>query len=205
MNNLQASLVAERCQRNWNAKKLVSDEHVNEIIKVATNMPTEQNKEYYQLVASTDQTLNRQIYNVAIDDNNDGFKKQFHRNGQVLAPLLLIWLSTNPVGDKFDDSFIEQFQISIGISSGAAALHAASLGYKTGYCCCFKWGIVSSLLKAKGIKLSEQSVGHGLTLGIGHAKTDYRGDVLVDKKIRLSLRNDGVDCNIEKEIMVHKI
>ena len=205
IDNVTASAIAEQCQRNWNQKKKVSDEHINEIIQVATNMPTKQNREYYQLVVSTDIELNKQLYSIAIDDNNPGFKKQFHRNGQVLAPLLLLWFSTNPIEDKFDDDFTEQFQISIGISAGAAALHATSLGYKTGYCCCMKWESARQLLKAKGVHLLDHLVGHGLALGIGHPKTDYRGDVVVDKKIRLTLENDGIDCGIQKDIMVHKV
>lgn len=205
IDNVTASAIAEQCQRNWNQKKKVSDEHINEIIQVATNMPTKQNREYYQLVVSTDLELNRQLYSVAIDDNNPGFKKQFHRNGQVLAPLLLLWFSTKPIEDKFGDNFSDQFRISIGISSGAAALHATSLGYKTGYCCCMKWENARQLLKAKGVHLSDQSVGHGLALGIGFPSTDYRGDVVVDKKIRLTLKNDGIDCGIQKDIMVHKV
>ena len=44
-----------------------------------------------------------------------------------------------------------------------------------------------------------------MALGIGHPKTDYRGDVVVDKKIRLTLENDGIDCGIQKDIMVHKV
>ena len=205
IDNVTASSIAEQCQRNWNQNKKVSDEHINEIIQVATNMPTKQNREYYQLVVSTDLELNRQLYSVAIDDSNPGFKKPFHRNGQVLAPLLLLWFSTKPIEDKFNDDFTEQFQISIGISSGAAALHATSLGYKTGFCCCMKWKTARQLLKAKGVYLSSQLVGHGLALGIGFPSTDHRGDVVVDKKIRLTLENDGIECGIEKDIMVHKV
>ena len=57
MDLIQASLVAERCQRNWDHSRPVNKDDVDTLVQVATNMPTKQNIGYYSLLVSTNQKL----------------------------------------------------------------------------------------------------------------------------------------------------
>lgn len=138
---MEAVKSAERCQRNWNHSKPVIEEDVKKIVDVATTMPTKQNREYYELMVSTNPNFNRTCYKHAIDPQSEHFKdRKIHRNTQVTAPLVMIWKPTSP-DDLFitdSDEFTQNYLISIGISSGAAVLTANQLGYKTGFCSCIE-------------------------------------------------------------------
>jgi len=190
ISNLQASREAGKLQKNWDFNKLVTQEHVDEIINVATNMPTKQNRDYYQLVASTDIKFNRQVYDIATIDPSSLHFNKHSPNSQVTAPLLLMYFATNLDNEEIRDEYEEQFFTSIGISSGAAALHSASLGYKTGFCACVRWNELHELLKEKITLKIKPKIAHGVLLGIGHALTKNiggyiptRSDVIVDDKL----------------------
>lgn len=132
---------ANHCQRNW-ADISVDDHVVDELIGVATNMPTKQNEEFYGLLVSTDPKFNHTTYLHSYSTSHEHidkipFEKRHltNHNTQLRAPLQFHYLIE--YGKKFQYNTLERNGfISIGISAGAVALAANQLGLKTGFCCC---------------------------------------------------------------------
>lgn len=158
--------VAQRCQRNWDLSKVVSDEIVNTLKQIAINAPTKQNEEFYSIIFLSDRKKIEEIYKftdflgqVTTNDNE--------KNSQVLAPLLIIFCKEIPKtrrksqASEYSSSVIERDRnIGIGIVSGQIALAAAELGLRTGFCGCFNYSKVSDI------------IGHrapALLLGVGYA------------------------------------
>lgn len=173
---------AEHCQRNWDFSKPVISDHINMIVDAATNMPTKQNRPYYRLVCSTNLEFNRFCYDNATYDKDPSFKNnKFHRNGQVNAPLLLMWTPDDEEKclNPYDDDYVDNFHLATGISSGAAAFAAGYLGYSTGFCICVNWPNVYANLVERGYPTP--GYGAGLLLGIGHPDDNYKyNDVVID-------------------------
>ena len=61
MDLIKASLVAQRCQRNWDYSTPVTSEDVETLTKVATTMPTKQNVDYFELLVSTNAKFNQMV------------------------------------------------------------------------------------------------------------------------------------------------
>jgi hypothetical protein len=182
MNIEKASFIAERCQRNWDYDNPVSIADYNSIIQSATTMPSKQNRQYYSLLVSTNKDFNRLCYSLAVDRTNPHFDQPIHRNGQVLAPMLMIFMPADEseIDDPFNDDFEKNFHTSIGISSGVAAHSAAMLGYKTGFCACAAWGEMYTALNEQ-YNIPIPVWNRGLMLGIGNPMWEYsRQAVLLD-------------------------
>ena len=96
---------------------------------------------------------------------NEDDANTFLANSQINANLLLLWCEGTEKQEEESDR-----DIAIGISSGAAALAAAELGYKTGFCKCFIGDTVEKLLRKQKIKTFNQTY---LMLGIGKPNTDF--------------------------------
>jgi len=171
---IPAAEVTELCQRNWDHSNPIPEEHIEEILGVATRMPTKQSIPIYEIAISTNKKLNKQMVRMANDPRTPSSKG---RNAQVSAPLLLMWLS-DPNAPQFNqDKCYEatgiQFKsnptdvdLAVGISAGGASLAAANLGYKTGFCGCFQLPHMINLA-AKGNPEVKGKELH-LMLGIGH-------------------------------------
>ncbi len=200
---LNSARVAERAQRNFDFSKPVLEEDIQTITEACTTMPTKQQLPYYTLVASTDPAFNKACYDIAVDRTDDSpagrnpdFDLEYHRNGQVWAPLLLIFLENNKEkvlenedqlelhGDHDEERFA-QMHMSIGIASGVAAFTASMLGYKTGFCACIEYQSLVGLLKTKNTipEHALQTNGGALFLGIGHGTEHDRKSVVVNNKI----------------------
>ena len=182
MNVEKASFIAERCQRNWDYDNPVSIADCNSIIQSATTMPSKQNRQYYKLIVSTNRDFNRLCYTLAVDRTNPDFDQPIHRNGQVLAPMLMIYMPADEseIDDPFNDEFEKNFHTSIGISSGVAAHSAAMLGYKTGFNACAAWGEMYTALNEQ-YNIPIPAWNRGLMLGIGNPMWEYsRQAVLLD-------------------------
>lgn len=205
MNLIEASLIAERCQRNWDYSKPISQQDIDTLVSVAVNMPTKQNLEYYDLVVSTSRQFNEICYASSFNPDDPYYNNEIGmaRNSQVNAPLLLIWIPK--LLDQFSnqerlvisdnsntgDFLPKNIDTAIGVSAGSTALAAAQLGLKTGFCSCMymlkvyesahvqsKDPIVLEISK----KLAETQ--DGLFLGIGYPNKSYdRKDVLKDDKL----------------------
>lgn len=167
---IKASKMANQCRRNWTYAKF-DDSDLQTITTVATNMPTKQNVPNYELVVSTNLQVNEQFYRVALPEDKT---KAPWNNGQVNAPLLYIWCES-PKVEKIMEKEQQHYSlrlISVGISSGAAALTATYLGYETGFCKCFDNAAVERIIKEHtGI----EKLNALLMLGVGHPKMTRLG------------------------------
>ena len=187
MDLLEAAKGAERCQRNWNDEN-VTKEDLDYIIKVATSVPTKQNLPNYRIVAITNREVNQKIVEEAAYQEHD-VEKYKHRiqNHQLLAPVVLIWLSnTKFPGVKYNEPvnvFKEDLYNSVGISTSAAAIAANMLGYKTGFCKCMQSDKLHKILEEIGI-VRDENQDFVCSLGVGkpiadleHYKGVYKGEV----------------------------
>jgi len=177
-----AASSARRTQRNWNYDISVNSKDVISLANIATTMPAKQAREYFSLIVSSDRELNNQIRKYANDHTSD-----FHplwQNNQVSAPVLFIWIETESArkelegesairnGNDFEDKVY-----TIGISSGAVALSANYMGYKTGFCRCFNGPLIQEILEKR---LDFEFHRIHLMLGIGHPDTDLLYNQCID-------------------------
>ena len=177
---VQDVVKAEHCQRNWDLSKKISEDDLDALIKVATTMPTKQNRNYYKLIVSTDVNFNKKIHNLAADPNNNDTPL---RNSQVAANALFIYISNSLFDNdnkKFKDNHSNNTAISVGISSGALALAAAQMEYRIGFCQCFLNKNIKKALKIKGITdLDDENI--MLLVGVGHPKKDHQWYTVIDE------------------------
>jgi nitroreductase len=110
----------QHCQRNWDYSKTVTDEDVDNLVNIATQMPIKQNNDYFDLVVIRDrdtinqlvQLTSRSTYTPDDSDELDILTKHYpdpstyppgiespeqleevwQYNPQVLAPLLIIFV-----------------------------------------------------------------------------------------------------------------
>lgn len=175
MNLLNYAQAVEPCQRNWDHNKPVLDQDIEYIVKVCTTMPTRQNLNAYQLHVVTDKKVINDIYKISY--NPSDFENTFLRNSQSSAPLLLIWSVPDNTLEQ-TNLFDSDVSIAVGISSSAAALSAAELGYKTGFCKCFLRDKLKEILNIKGKKFEAEPI---VILGIGYPKEDLsHSTILLD-------------------------
>lgn len=171
LNLVDAAKVAERCQRNWDLSKPVPQEDIDMITEVCTTMPTKQNNEFYMLVVIQDREIINEIFTHAYDPKR--YKKTFDRQTQLKGSVLLGWLRDYKGQHNVEDPKYQtnDTNMAIGISSGSAALTAASLGYKTGFCKCFEADPVKDIFHRYGI--DKKRYDPQLFLGIGHGKEGF--------------------------------
>tara|TARA_A100001011_G_C14107297_1_gene755367 strand:- start:94 stop:759 length:666 start_codon:yes stop_codon:yes gene_type:complete len=219
MDFIQASLIAERCQRNWNYDIPVKDQDIETLIQVAINMPTKQNVDYYELIVSTNKNFNKSCYDSAINPDDPYFESEPNklRNGQVNAPLLFIWQNSLNGTETFDERCLVTRDIdgnntgdyldhsvdtAIGISSGATALAAAYLGYKTGFCACMDMPTLYRKNKeTEFLKVSENLLKAHTTLflGIGNPKDSMiRSDIEKDGEVFKFIGSYDKDINVKR-------
>lgn len=175
-----ASQSANHCQRNWSDIS-VPKEIIDELISVATNMPTKQNEEYYTLLVSVDSDYNHNVYMHGYTTSNQVLGLPFelrHKtnyNTQLRAPLLFQWLVDTSRPFKHGN-YNPDGLLSIGVSSGAVALAANKLGLKTGFCICLH---KEPILEIVNKKYDTGFNDIALTLGIGYPRTDIDHNIVV--------------------------
>jgi len=178
------------CQRNWNEKFIMPSQHIDYIVDVATTMPSKNQQEVYELYVITNRNLINKIFEVSYHVDDTGAEKQYgirRQNSQVRANLLLLWTDGPIKEEKIVDT------LAIGISSGAAALAGAELGYKTGFCACFNYKEINRILGTeKNVRLS---------LGIGHPNENYNTrQIAIDNKHTEWRTSHG-----DKKIPIHRL
>ena len=203
-----ASEHAEHCQRNWDRSQSMPREDVQALVDIATTMPSKQNEEYFQLVVSVNSQLNRLIYNLSIDPDNPA---TLHRNAQLDAHAVFVWFLHKPeqlnMTDKknragFFDVFRLNAKTAIGISSGAVALSACHMGYRTGYNQCFKAYELRDLMIEWGItNLSDEKNTPELALGVGIPQADTPWNHVLDDEGNLRKIVDTESKNIRWDII----
>jgi hypothetical protein len=175
-----ASESANHCQRNWNDLP-VSKEIIDELISVATNMPTKQNEEFFTVLASVDKEFNHNVYMHSYSVTNQILNMPFDQrhktnyNTQLRAPLIFQWLVDTSRSFKHGN-YNPDGLLSIGVSAGAVALAANKLGLKTGFCICLhKDPIVDLINKKYNTNFNDIA----LSLGIGYERSDTAHNVIV--------------------------
>lgn len=193
---VQDALKAEHCQRNWDHDYKIPEEDIDALIKVATTMPSKQNRNYYNLVVSTDKKFNKKIYDLAADPKNSDTPL---RNSQVNANILFIYIwnfGFENNNRQFKDNHKHNTAIAVGISSGALALAAAQMDYRVGFCQCFLMDEIIQELEENNIKV-EKGAKIELLVGIGKSNKNYLWSQVVE--------NNVVKANIEPFIKQIKI
>lgn len=151
-------------QRNWDVSVPFPQPHTQKIVDFAVNCPTKNGINYYDLAVVTDPSVKRELYDATEGYTTKNSNQQ--KNSQVLAPLVLVWLSRYTSYDGFTDAYYEDemtvkeklaghnatmddieksakndldqlANLHVGVSSAYANLMAGNLGYKTGFCKCF--------------------------------------------------------------------
>lgn len=186
-NLVVASKNANHCQRNWDHTKQIPEKDINTLSHVARNMPSKQNRKYYEFVISTNKDFNNWLYKEGSVDRShpESFNNSYLRNSQVSAPLVFIFFEYFTSYEeytkmyKFDEHHYNAMT-AIGISAGAVALAANHLGYRTGFCRCLDGQNISKQLF--NITNKEQPGAPRLALGIGHPNKNYQWNEIVDGK-----------------------
>lgn len=162
---------SQKCQRNWDLTKEISEKDKELIIEAATNSPSKQNLNYFKLHVIEDRNIIEKIH-----ENTKGFgpiyknfdanktpkalKKtgqahyqesdgegDWYTNSQVLGQMLLAYTRNEPtqIREK-NDSYDEDRAMAIGISAGYVNVIATQLGYSTGCCKCMDSGAIETIL-----------------------------------------------------------
>lgn len=173
-----------RNQRNWDVSVPFPRPHTEKIVDFVVNHPSKESWNdneyainYLDLLVVTDDSIKRAIYDLT--------KKT---NPQVLAPLLLIWVSKYfTANNDFTDQYTEDKEIlegknivdsnslnsitgtHVGLSGAYGSMIAGGLGYRTGFFKCFKTNYASDMKHILGV---DQRV--ELMLGIGEANETKR-------------------------------
>jgi len=170
----------KKCQRNWDLLSPVPDNHIEQLIEVAHSAPRKNSIRFYSLLV----LKSREVINefaaatdpeVFMDDEDKqtGVFKAV-RQGQTRAPVLFAWCIDEEMKEKtlatgaysagaYQNIFCYGH---IGMSSALTAMYAHKLGYKTGFCQCYK--DTANYLEKYGIK-GEIVV----FLGIGKPHPEY--------------------------------
>lgn len=194
---------AQRCQRNWDLTKTIPQEHIDLLLKVATTSPTKQNKEWYQLVYTTDRNIIEKLYSIAYEPRDSEYEQKL--NTQVRAHMVMIWLHCNEKTDDLSrggedygesinqNSREENVTFNAGISSGIVSLTANMLGYRTGFCQCVIEDELQSLIQSCCPDITQGKINGGV-LGIGiprhkdeHHKVYDSNDEFVGYHARISI------------------
>ena len=119
----------QHCQRNWDLSKAVSDEDVDNLVKIATQMPIKQNNDYFDLVVVRDRNMidklvtltPRGAYAGEDEERNlaqaypdistypagitswEQLVETWHVNPQVLAPVLIVFVRKPINTPEIDD------------------------------------------------------------------------------------------------------
>ena len=171
------NILKSRFTAKWWDNKPVNEEDISNIVECAYNIPSKQGNFDYIIYVITDSEEGKKFKEYmyyentyCIDgglynrDENSGKKKRF--NGQVLAPILMIWLAkkfestTSSVG-YYENDYSRTMNDCI-VSSTTAMCQAEELGLRTGFCGCIKGQEVAN-------KLGQPDYFAVISLGIGYA------------------------------------
>jgi hypothetical protein len=162
----KAILRAQRCQRNWDLSRQLTDEQLNLILCAATQAPTKQNIPFYQVTAIQNRSIIESIYQNTYGEGPNG--EGGHKNPQVLANTLLVFsdfdfrealtAARNPeTAKKAEEFFAPENQKTlnddrvqaIGVAAGFVNLTANMLGLRTGCCKCMDGQAIKEILGSK--------------------------------------------------------
>jgi len=158
-------LLKNRFTAKWWEDRPVSVYEITTILDAAFLAPSKQSRYHYEIYVFTDSIHGRELKewfyweNTACLDKVRGKKGKGLRryNGQVLAPVYLLWVAESDDLETRDDCLV---------SSTLAMIAAEELGLRTGFCGCIGPVEIKEKLDIQGRAI--------VSLGIGHARPDYR-------------------------------
>ena len=154
----------QKCQRNWDLSKDISQEDIDTLIYTATHMPSKNNRILFDMFYTTDRDLIDSIYKISY--SADDVEHDEGSNSQMNANLLFMWFSN---GADYGLHWREQERdqcTDVGISAGAVALTANQMGYKTGFCQCQSPDKLNKIINV----VNKEKI--GAILGIGYPMKD---------------------------------
>lgn len=152
---------SQRCQRNWDLNKIIPKEDLDLIVTSATECPTKQNIEFYNLHVIQDRDIIEDIHDKTYFENDN---QEGRTNPQVLANALLVFSKNKLENSKNQENVNnvngnmtsndevtveEDLHQSIGIAAGFVNLTASMLDYETGCCKCFDAQEVKRILNTE--------------------------------------------------------
>lgn len=158
-------LLKNRFTAKWWDPIPVSHRDLEQILESAFSSPSKQSKYNYTIFVFTDSDQGREFKewfyweNTACLDTvrgkqGDGLRRY---NGQVLAPVYLLWIAKNHTNETRDDCIV---------SATVAMIAAEELGLQTGFCGCIGPEEIQNKFGISGISV--------ISIGIGHASSDNK-------------------------------
>ena len=157
---------SQKCQRNWDLNAQISEEDKKLIVESATNCPSKQNLNYYNLHVIEDRKKIEEIHKNTkgfgpIYSDYDSEKREenaydekrqeegeMYTNSQVLGQMLLAFTKNEDalLQRQKKDDWSEDRSMAIGIAAGYVNVVATQLGYATGCCKCMDSKAVKDVL-----------------------------------------------------------
>ena len=157
---------SQKCQRNLDLNAQISEEDKKLIVESATNCPSKQNLNYYNLHVIEDRKKIEEIHKNTkgfgpIYSDYDSEKREenaydekrqeegeMYTNSQVLGQMLLAFTKNEDalLQRQKKDDWSEDRSMAIGIAAGYVNVVATQLGYATGCCKCMDSKAVKDVL-----------------------------------------------------------
>jgi nitroreductase len=172
-NNLKSHL-EKRFTAKWWDETPVEKEKLNYILETTYLAPSKQGEYQYEIIVVTNSDQGKEIKQWLYWENTwcyegcrgkDGADDKRY-NGQVLAPVLLIYLVKDQGNNNIED-LTQRNLIDSVISSTVAMCAAQEVGLSTGFQCTFDG-------KDIALKLGKKDMICSIMLGIGYATPDFR-------------------------------
>ena len=177
----QYILEAQKCQRNWNHKKIIHPAARDHLLWVAQNAPSKQHEGYYDIYWSDNRKVLQELSEYTWGNTHSRLPPANFKNSQQNASLYILFVAKEPStrlncnadGTLKKNTHPERWKnayVSVGIAMGCVLLSANKMGLSTG---CNKshndingndyWpkrlGILDEI--AKGTKLITYGIGIG--------------------------------------------
>lgn len=161
-----AILRGQRCQRNWDLSKQIPKEDLDLIVHAATQAPSKQNVDFYNVYVIEDRETLEHMYEVSKTEARD--------NPQVLANAVLIFtenkhsvfrtseqkkIAMGIDSEKDRMTNYADMHEAIGVAAGFVNMTASMLGYQTGCDKCFNHEEVKKLLNTNEKPILAMGVG----------------------------------------------
>jgi len=170
-----AVLRSQRCQRNYDLSKTISEEQKELLLFAATNCPTKQNNEYYSVVVTENRDIIESIHEETLTSGNSSPTGEARTNPQVLGQLLIAFVEhkiTEPKNIEQEKIFLgtaTEQELSyyrsdavqaIGVAAGHVSMMAALLGLESGCCKCMNAQAVKNILTIKQVPKLLMGIGY---------------------------------------------
>ena len=158
----QYILEAQKCQRNWNHKKIIHPAARDHLLWVAQNAPSKQHEGYYDIYWSDNRKVLQELSEYTWGNTHSRLPPANFKNSQQNASLYILFVAKEPStqlncnadGTLKKNTHPERWKnayVSVGIAMGCVLLSANKMGLSTGF--------LDEI--AKGTKLITYGIGIG--------------------------------------------